>query len=48
MQVTVTQEERQTTYIVPSTRAVWIPPQVQHHVVVLETAELRTVDLTLA
>ncbi|MBK6321393.1 AraC family transcriptional regulator [Candidatus Aalborgicola defluviihabitans] len=45
MQVTVTQEERQTTYIVPSTRAVWIPPQVQHHVVVLETAELRTVDL---
>lgn len=45
MQVTVTQSGAQTTYIVPPTRAVWIPPQVQHHVVVLEAAELRTVDL---
>ncbi|MFZ2328339.1 MAG: helix-turn-helix transcriptional regulator [Rhodoferax sp.] len=45
MQVMVTQNDRQTTFIVPSTRAVWIPPQVQHNVVVLETAELRTVDL---
>jgi len=45
MQVTVTQAEVQTTFIVPSTRAVWIPPQVQHTVVVLETAELRTVDI---
>ena len=45
MQVTVTQGEVQTTYIVPPTRAVWIPPQVQHRVVVLEAAELRTVDL---
>jgi len=45
MQVMVTQGDRQTTFIVPSTRAVWIPPQVQHNVVVLETAELRTVDL---
>lgn len=45
MQVTVTQGGVQTTYIVPPTRAVWIPPQVQHHVVVLEAAELRTVDL---
>ena len=45
MQVTVTQGEVQTTYIVPSTRAVWLPRQVQHTVVVLETAELRTVDI---
>lgn len=45
MQVTVTQGEVQTTFIVPPTRAVWIPPQVRHNVVVLETAELRTVDL---
>ncbi|MDD2924526.1 helix-turn-helix transcriptional regulator [Rhodoferax sp.] len=45
MQVTVTQGEVQTTYIVPSTRAVWLPPQVQHNVVVLEAAELRTVDI---
>lgn len=45
MQVTVIQSGAQTTYIVPPTRAVWIPPQVQHHVVVLEAAELRTVDL---
>jgi len=45
MQVTVTQGEVQTTFIVPPTRAVWIPPEVQHNVVVLETAELRTVDL---
>lgn len=45
MQVRVTQGGVQTTFIVPSTRAVWIPPQVQHTVVVLETAELRTVDI---
>jgi len=45
MQVTVTQGEVQTTFIVPPSRAVWIPPYVQHTVVVLETAELRTVDL---
>jgi AraC-like DNA-binding protein/mannose-6-phosphate isomerase-like protein (cupin superfamily) len=45
MQVTVTQGERQTTFIVPPSRAVWIPPGVQHNVVVLETAELRTVDM---
>lgn len=45
MQVTVTQGGMQTTYIVPPTRAVWIPPLVQHRVVVLEDAELRTVDL---
>ena len=45
MQVTVMQGGVQTTFIVPSTRAVWIPPQVQHTVVVLEAAELRTVDI---
>lgn len=45
MQVTVTQDGMPTTCIVPPSRAVWIPPQVEHHVVVLETAELRTVDL---
>lgn len=45
MQVTVTQNGLQTTYIVPPSRAVWIPPGVQHTVVVLEAAELRTVDL---
>ncbi|MEO7107775.1 MAG: helix-turn-helix transcriptional regulator [Rhodoferax sp.] len=50
MQITVTQggeNQRgvQTTYIVPPSRAVWIPPGVEHTVVVLETAELRTVDI---
>lgn len=45
MQVTVTPGDLQTTYIVPPSRAVWIPPGVQHTVVVLEAAELRTVDL---
>lgn len=50
MQITVTQGGAspcgmQTTYIVPPSRAVWIPPGVEHTVVVLETAELRTVDI---
>jgi AraC-like DNA-binding protein len=45
MQVTVVQGEVQTTYIVPPSRAVWIPPGVQHTVVVLENAELRTVSV---
>ena len=45
MQVTVMQRGMQTTFIIPSTRAVWIPPQVEHTVVVLEAAELRTVDV---
>jgi AraC-like DNA-binding protein/mannose-6-phosphate isomerase-like protein (cupin superfamily) len=30
------------TYLVPSGRAVWIPPGVEHQVTVVETAELRT------
>ncbi len=46
MEVTVTQNGLQTSYIVPPSRALWIPPGVQHTVTVLETAELRTVDLT--
>jgi AraC-like DNA-binding protein len=45
MQVTVVQGEVQTTFIVPPSRAVWIPPGVQHTVVVLENAELRTVSI---
>ena len=48
MQVTVTQGACETTFIVPPSRAVWIPPQVQHTVVVLESAELRTVDIAPA
>ena len=45
MQVTVTAGEVQTTFIVPPSRALWIPPHVQHTVVVLESAELRNIDL---
>lgn len=33
------------TYIVPPSRAVWIPPQVEHVVTVVEDAELRTLYL---
>ncbi len=45
LQVTVTQGGVQTTFIVPPTRAVWIPPRVEHNVIVLEAAELRNLDL---
>ncbi len=45
LQVTVTQGGVQTTFIVPPSRAVWIPPEVEHNVIVLEAAELRNVDL---
>ncbi|WP_296700336.1 helix-turn-helix transcriptional regulator [Rhodoferax sp.] len=45
MQVTVAQSSLQTTFIIPPSRAVWIPPGVQHTVTVLEAAELRTVDV---
>ena len=45
LQVTVTQAGVQTTFIVPPTRALWIPPLVQHNVIVLEAAELRNLDL---
>ncbi len=43
VQIIVLQGGVQTTFIIPSTRAVWIPPQVQHTIVALETTELRTV-----
>lgn len=33
------------TYLVPPSRAVWIPPRVEHAVTVVETAELRTLYL---
>ena len=36
------------TYIVPPSRAVWIPPGVEHVVTVVEDAELRTLYLYLA
>jgi len=36
------------TYIVPPSRAVWIPPGVEHVVTVVEDAELRTLYLHLA
>ena len=45
MQVSVVQAEMETTYIVPPSRALWIPPGVQHTVTTLEDAELRTVDI---
>ena len=45
MQVSVTQQQMETTYIVPPSRALWIPPGVQHTVTTLEEAELRTVDV---
>ncbi len=45
MQVSVTQLDMETTYIVPPSRALWIPPGVQHTVTTLEDAELRTVDI---
>jgi AraC-like DNA-binding protein len=32
----------ETTYIVPPSRAVWVAPGAQHHIVVLEAAEFRT------
>ena len=35
----------QVTYIVPPSRAVWIAPQVQHQITVLEAAEFRTLYL---
>lgn len=45
MQVSVTQMNMETTYIVPPSRALWIPPGVLHTVITLEDAELRTVDV---
>lgn len=45
IQVTVADGDAQTTFILPPSRAVWIPPGARHAVTVLETAELRTVYL---
>jgi AraC-like DNA-binding protein len=45
MQVTISENGLETTFIVPPSRALWIAPGVQHTVTVLEAAEFRTVDL---
>jgi len=45
IRVTVDTVGAQTTYILPPSRAVWIPPGAQHAVNVMETAEIRTVYL---
>ena len=45
IQVTASDLERQTTFILPPSRAVWIPPDTRHAVTVLEATELRTVYL---
>ena len=45
IRVTVDNGGTQTTYILPPSRAVWIPPGAQHSVNVMETAEIRTVYL---
>jgi AraC-like DNA-binding protein len=42
LQVSVAQANGETTYIVPSSRAVWICPGARHSIHVMETAELRT------
>lgn len=45
IQVTVADGDAQTTFLLPPSRAVWIPPGARHAVTVLEAAELRTVYL---
>ncbi len=47
MQVHVAQQATQadTTFIVPPSRAVWIPPQAEHAITVLEAADLQTLYL---
>lgn len=45
IQVTVADGDTETTFILPPSRAVWIPPGARHAVTVLETTELRTVYL---
>ena len=45
IQVTVTERATHTTFILPPSRAVWIPPGARHAVTVLEATELRTVYL---
>lgn len=45
IQVTVDTDQAQTTYILPPSRAVWIPPLARHAVTVVETAQIRTLYL---
>jgi len=45
IQVTVDTEQAQTTYLLPPSRAVWIPPLARHAVTVVETAQVRTLYL---
>jgi AraC-like DNA-binding protein/quercetin dioxygenase-like cupin family protein len=45
IQVTVDTDQAQTTYILPPSRAVWIPPQARHAVAVVETAQVLTLYL---
>lgn len=33
------------TWVVPPQRAIWIPPRVQHEIVIIEKAQLRTLDV---
>ena len=43
IQVTASDLDRETTFILPPSRAVWVPPGARHAVTVLEAPELRTV-----
>lgn len=45
IRVTVDTAAAQTTYILPPSRAVWIPPGAQHAVTVVESAQVRTLYL---
>lgn len=45
IQVTATHDGRDTTFILPPSRAVWIPPGARHAVTVLDATELRVVYL---
>jgi len=45
IQVSVDTQQAQTTYILPPSRAVWIPPLARHAVTVVETAQIRTLYL---
>ncbi len=45
IQVTVDTDLAQTTYLLPPSRAVWIPPQARHAVTVVENAQVRTLYL---
>ena len=43
IQVTVAVNDEETTFILPPSRAVWIPPEARHAVTMLEATQLRTV-----